>query len=171
MLGFRIFSRIFPKNFKFGSYPNGLKPCHFFTYFDFLEIFMKSCSSQIWGFLNFFANILKILFSQFTQIVWNHVIFSLILFFFEFYEIFMKSCSSQIWGFLNFCIDFQKNLSFSNYSNGLKTCHFFTYFDFFEVFRYIWWKFGVVKCRDFWTFFLISEGFLLKNATDNRFWL
>ena len=68
MLGFQIFSRIFQKKIKIGSYSNGLKPCHFFTYFDFLEIFMKSCSSQIWEFLNFFANFLKnIFFSTYSN--------------------------------------------------------------------------------------------------------
>ena len=75
--------------------------------------------------------------------------FHLFWFFGNFFAIFMKSCSSQIWRFLNFFGNFQKNIFFSTYSNGVKQCHFFTHFDFFLNFPIYWWKVVVVKYGDF----------------------
>ena len=178
----RRFSKKNRKKMKISSTLQGgglLFSCHFsrysrgsfFTDFSFSNFWKKktwkSWTCQMLGF-QIFSRIFQKKNKNWKLLKWSETMsfFHLFWFFGNFFAIFMKSCSSHIWGFLNFFGNFQKNIFFSTYSNGVKQCHFFTHFDFFLNFSIYWRKVVVVKYWDFWTFLLISKKIALGYATE-----
>ena len=94
------------KNWKLLKWSETMSFFHLFWFFgNFFAIFMKSCSSHIWGFLNFFGNFQKnIFFSTYSNGVKQCHFFTHFDFFLNFSIYWRKVVVVKYWDFWTFLL-------------------------------------------------------------------